>query len=242
MSTRSLARAAAAAALILGAASAAAAPAALTALPTAAATDTAAPAAHPDFSGTWHLDPRSSDDPAKVFGGAEGPGGRDGQRPGGDRRTLPRPSMDPDRTHDQGPGFVGSGRSERGRAEAMAGETSREAAELEIFQAGDEFNLTDGMQVSQMLRIGGEPTELLTPRGSLMASATWEGEILAVTERDPKGEVRRTRQFSLSPDRSVLTVRDIRHRPGKDGDLALTMIYRHEASTAAPGGAGKRHQ
>lgn len=230
MSIRTISRAAVAAVLISCSAAAA----------VAAAQN--APAAHPDFSGTWHLDPRSSDDPAQVFGGAEGAGGREGRRPGGDRRTLPRPSMDPDRTHDQGPGFVGSGRSERGLAKGMAEETTREAGRLEIFQSGDEFNLTDGMQVSRTLRIGGEPAEVLTPRGLMKASATWEGEILAITERDPKGEARRTRQFSLNADRSVLTVRDIRHRPGKDGELALTMIYRHEAPPPASTEAGKRRQ
>lgn len=208
------------------------------ATPTAGAPATAieAPAAVlPDFSGTWYLDRRASDDPERVFGLVDGADGQDirgdsgGGRGAAPRRTLDRPSMDPDRGRETGPGFVGSGRAGRQQAEAMAQEAVRESGSLEIFHSGDEFDLTNGAQVSRMLRIGGEPTEVLTPRGSFRSAAAWDGRILTVTDSDPQGQVRRTRQFSLSVDRSVLTVRDIRHRSGKEGDLIMTMIYRHDA-------------
>lgn len=188
--------------------------------------------AHANFSGTWRMDPKASDDPSKLSPmPGNGPGGGPGRGPGRGNRG---PAVDPNAGKMPGEGFDGSDRPEKERHEAEGRRTGREFGRLEIFHDGDEFDLTDGMQVSRVLKIGGQPTEVFTPRGSMKAAAAWEGEALVVTESNPEGRVMRTRQFMLSADRQVLTVREVRHMPGKDGDLAMTVVYRREQPGARP--------
>ncbi len=192
----------------------------------------AAVRAHANFSGTWRMDPKASDDPSKLNpmpgnGPGGGMGGRGGRGPRG-------PAIDPSSGKMPGEGFDGADRPEKDRAEAAGRQTGREFGRLEIFHDGDEFDLTDGMQISRMLKIGGQPTEVFTPRGSMKAAAAWEGEALVVTERNPEGRVMRTRQFMLSADKQVLTVREVRHMPGKDGDLSMTVVYRREQPGGQP--------
>jgi len=198
----------------------------------------AAPArARPDFSGSWQLDPKASDDPAMIPGGGErGERGQGGPGSGGGRGGSSRrgPTADPNQGKMPGEGFDGSDAPERDRDEAAGRQSAREFGQLEIFHAGDEFDLTDGMQVSRMLTIGGQPTEVFTPRGPAKATAAWDNDALLVTESDPQGQVRRTRQFQLSSDGGTLTVREIRHRPGKEGNHTMTMVYRRRADSGRP--------
>lgn len=228
--------------LLLG--GALAAPAPPTPAPASEAPAGQAPArAHPDFSGSWQLDPKASDDPAGVpdgggrgqggpGGGGRGPGGGGGGRgPGGGGRGS---AVDPNQGTLPGEGFDGSDAPERERAEAEGRQSAREFGQMEIFHAGDEFDLTDGMQISRMLQIGGPPTEVFTPRGAVKATAAWDNDALLVTESDPQGQVRRTRQFHLSAGGGTLTVREIRHRPGKEGSHTMTMVYRRRAGPDQP--------
>lgn len=199
--------------------------------------------ARPDFSGRWQLDPKASDDPASLVdgpgrgpgGGGPGGGGPGGGGPGrghgGGRGGMGGgrgggPAVDPGSGRMPGEGFDGEESAARKQDEAAGRRAAREFGLLEIFHAGDEFNLTDGMQVSRSLRIGGDAVEVLTPRGSVRSSVAWEGATLVMTERDPQGQVRRSRQLILSRDRSTLTVKEIRQLPGQDGTQALTMVYR----------------
>lgn len=186
-----------------------------------------------NFSGTWRIDPKASDDPAKLndMPGGRGPGG--GAM--GGRGGRPRgPAIDPNQGTMPGEGFDGSDRPEKERQEAEGRKAGREFGRLEIFHDGDEFDLTDGMQISRVLKVGGQPTEVFTPRGSMKAAAVWEGEAMVVTERNPDGRVMRTRQFMLSADKQVLTVREVRHMPGKDGDLTMTLVYRRDQPGSHP--------
>jgi hypothetical protein len=202
----------------------------------APAAGVAAPAARlrANFSGAWRMDPRASDDPAKIndMPGGRGPGGGpNGGRGGGRPRG---PALDPNQGTMPGEGFDGSDRPEKERMEAEGRKAGREFGRLEIFHDGDEFDLTDGMQISRVLKVGGQPTEVFTPRGSMKAAAAWEGEAMVVTERNPDGRVMRTRQFMLSADKQVLTVREVRHMPGKDGDLTMTLVYRRDQPGSHP--------
>ncbi len=217
------------------------APAAAPAAPAAGLAPATRPAAgRPDFSGKWRLDPRASDDPAQIGqppsdrGGPGGPGGgRGGGRggPGGGGGH----DIDPNAGRMPGEGFDGSDRKQQEQVDAMGREMQRAYAELEIFHAGEEFDFTDGMQVSRALKIGGEPADVYTPHGVAKAVIAWEGETLVMTERDPRGDVRRTLQFTLSADRRLLTVRDIRRLPGKEGNRALTLVYRPAEPGDGPG-------
>ncbi len=194
---------------------------------------TPAPKLRPNLSGTWRMDPKASDDPSKINerpGGPGGPGGGRGMGGGrggamGGRGGL---SPDPDGGKMPGEGFDGSDKPEKERQAAEGRQAGREFGRLEIFHDGDEFDLTDGMQISRVLKIGGQPTDVFTPRGTMKAAATWEGDALVVNERNPDGRVMRTRQFMLSTDKQVLTVREVRHMPGKDGDATMTLVFRRE--------------
>ena len=199
--------------------------------PAIAAPDTLKPAAparaRPNLSGTWLLDPRASDDPARV----PGAGDEQGNPVGGSRG----PSPDPNQGKVPGEGFDGSEIPANEKAEAAGRQAAREFSELEIFHAGDEFDLTDGMQISRMLRIGGQPTDIFTPHGVMKATAAWEKDTLVVTERDPQGQMRRAHHFLISPGGNTLTVRQIRHQPGKKGpDDAHTLVYRRQEVPAKP--------
>ena len=163
-----------------------------------------------------------------------GPGGGRGGGPGGGRGG-PGHDIDPNAGRMPGEGFDGSDRREQEQSDARGREMARAYAELEIFHAADEFDFTDGMQVSRALKIGGQPSDVYTPHGVARATVAWEGETLVMTERDPRGEVRRTLQFALSPDRRRLTVRDIRQLPGKEGSRALTLVYRPAGPDDGPG-------
>jgi hypothetical protein len=210
--------------------------------PTAAApavATPAAPAARPDFSGLWQLDPKASDDPAALGpgpgrgpGGGPGGPGRGGRGRGGGMGGGP--ASDPGGGRMPGQGFDGEESQANERDEAAGRRSAREFGHLEIFHAADELNLTDGMQISRSLRIGGAPAEVFTPRGTVRAAAVWEGQSLVLTERDAQDQVRRTRQLILSPDRSTLTVKEIRHLPGKDGSQTLTMVYRRQDGAERP--------
>lgn len=208
-------------------------------VPAKATPATAAPtpsAARPDFSGLWQLDPKASDDPAAL---GSGPGRGPGGGPGGGRGRGGGPmgggpSSDPHGGRMPGQGFDGEETGANERDEAAGRRSAREFGHLEIFHADDELNLTDGMQISRSLRIGGAPVEVFTPRGTVRAAAAWDGPSLVLTERDAHDQIRRTRHLILSPDRSTLTVKEIRHLPGRDGNQVLTMVYRRQD------GAGQR--
>lgn len=189
-----------------------------------------AAAARPDFSGRWQLDAKASDDPAARSPAAGR--GRGGGRPGGGPGRGP--AVNPGSGRMPGEGFDGGESAAREIGEAAGRRAAREFGRLEIFHAGDEFDLTDGMQVSRTLRIGSEPVEVFTPRGTVRAAAAWEGASLVLTERDEAGRVRRTRRLLLGPDPNTLTVKEIRHHPGADGDRALTLVYRRQDGAAKP--------
>ncbi|MBK8167341.1 MAG: hypothetical protein IPK64_15470 [bacterium] len=239
MSNRSLSLLALACLSLVGGLPVMAAAAAHTDVAAAATAAAAMPPARADFSGLWQLDPKASDDPATLGPGpGRGPGGGRGGEGGSRGRGRGGmgggPSPDPSGGRTPGEGFDGEETRSNEHDDAASRRSAREFGRMEIFQAGDEFNLTDGMQVSRSLRIGGEPIEVFTPRGTVLAAVAWDGTSLVLTERDPQGQVRRTRQLMLSADRSTLTIKEIRHLPGQDGNQTATMVYRRQEDADRP--------
>jgi hypothetical protein len=233
--------------LLLGSALAASEPGPAPDPPAVATPDTVKPAAPPralpNLSGSWRLDPKASDDPSRVPGGGQGQGQGQGQGkgqgqgqgggPGGGGGRGP--ALDPNQGRVPGEGFDGSEDPANEKAQAAGRQAAREFSELEIFHDGDEFDLTDGMEISRMLRIGGQPTDVFTPHGVVKATAAWENDTLVVTERDAQGQVWRSHHFLISAGGSTLTVRQIRQQPGKKaGADALTLVYRRQEDPAKP--------
>jgi len=102
---------------------------------------------------------------------------------------------------------------------------ARAFGSLEIFQSGAEFDLTDGMDVSRALRIGGEPSDVYTPRGRARATAVWEGPQLVVTETPEDGRGQVVRRLQLIEGTGQLLVSETRTPPGGDKPVTIRLVY-----------------
>jgi hypothetical protein len=209
----------------------------------------AAPVSHPDLSGKWVLDPAASDDLATAIGRDRGspPEGRNPGRRGGMGRggtgagTMGGgwggPSgMDPETGGMAGSAHFGGRGADEDRLEKMDDMRSRmqrEYSELEIFQAGTEFNITDGLGISRVLQTDGRPMSIWTEQGELTATAAWEGQALVVHWKNRRGPGR-TRSFWLSADGSQLTLLEERSFPGQTEPLKVKFVYRRAPNGHQP--------
>lgn len=184
---------------------------------------------HPDLSGDWVLDREASDDPRTVLRpprdsgmGGGGMGGGGTGRGGMGRGGMGRGGM--------GRGGMGGGRPSGEMPTNRGGEDGGPAAglakrigKLTIFHAGDEIDLTDGLEISRLLRTDGKPAKVWTERGQVEATASWQGESLVVNWRG--GGVDRTSRFTLSGDGSRLEVLEEIVRPGGEDKSTLKLVY-----------------
>lgn len=149
----------------------------------------AADEARPDLSGNWVLNAKASDDPAVVLGQAAAAG-------------APRPNSFRDDT-------VDPNRETRAkdREEAVAGQAQRlqqRISRLEVFTGGDEFSVSDGLDIFRLLHTDGRPETVWTDAGETRATAVWRGGALEVHATSGKAE--RLTRLQLSPDGSQLLV------------------------------------
>lgn len=207
--------------------------------------DTAsAPAIVPSLTGSWVLNQEASDDPLAILQAAAGAGG---ERPGGKGgRGAPGGRGGPGGMGG-GPGGMGSSGGGPGRGEspdadggwgrrggmpsagtADAGfglRLKQEVARLEIFQQGAELNITDGLDNSRLIVIGGPEATIWTERGEVKARARWEKGQL-VEEWLPSGPgAGRTRRYALTGDGRRLVVQEQRTMPGQDRALTIELVY-----------------
>lgn len=188
--------------------------------------DTPLPSApRPDLSGVWILDRSASDDPAAAMrprgregaggSGAMAGGGRGGRGGGGGGRGVG--FRDP-----SGEDPSAGARSERPGGLEGPGQAR---ARLTIFHAGEEFNVTDGNDLSTVFRCGAGDATVWTPRGPRVARALWEGEVLRIELR-PGGDDRgaaETVTYALTGERLVV-VRSLTP-PGGDEPVRLRSVY-----------------
>jgi len=181
----------------------------------------------PELSGRWVLDQRASTDledlivHAKASRGAGrngGGGGRGGGRGGGSGtgRGAGR----------SGGGGHGSNDGDRQEAQQKhLRELEQRLAELEIFHAGHELNVTDGMKISRLLYTDGRETTIWTERGPTTAAAVWQGATLVVRWQGEDGGDDRLRKYILDEGGTRLTVREERHLPGQEQAVTLELVY-----------------
>ncbi len=174
---------------------------------------------HPDLSGEWTLNAEASDDPAEVQrrarsgqtggGGMSGGGGGGGGRGGGGGHGGGK--------HGGGsPGREGEGGNPTGRMMARY-------ATLTIFQEGDELDITDGLDISRLLRTDGTPQKVWTERGQVQATAAWRSATLEVVWRGDDWE--RTSRLALSTDGSRLVLVEEIGAPTSERRTTLRLVY-----------------
>ena len=179
----------------------------------------------PTFNGTWIRNADLSDDPAKIMsrrgsqqgcmgGRMKGGGGRGGMgRGGGGGRGGGSRGVDtmPDGISDAPPG--------KKRPDMMRG---RER--LAIFHEGEEFSVTDAMDVMQTVYTDGRRTERWTQLGQMFDTATPTKDGLMVRSEMSDGNSR-SASYTLSDTGNRLTVIHSFKPPKSDKTVHLKMVY-----------------
>ncbi len=168
----------------------------------------AADQAHPDLSGLWILNAKASDDPAAVLGQAA----EAGQPRGGYGRED---TVDPNRESQA-----------KNREEAVADQAQRlrqRFSRLEVFTGGDEFSVSDGLDIFRLLHTDGRSETVWTDAGETQATANWHGTALEVQATGDKAG--RLTRFQLSPDGSQLLVMEQFTPPGSKEPVILRLVY-----------------
>lgn len=168
--------------------------------------------AAPGFNGTWVLNRESSRDLAAMMQPPAERGGGGGMRGGGRGRRGGRDDLP-----------TGGDNSVKRQQNALR--MQKEYSRLEIFHEGQELNLTDGLDISQLHFTDGRETVIWTERGEMTARTTIApGEIRVHTggRRDGPG---RTRTFTLSEDGKQLVLVEERGVPGREAPVRIRMVY-----------------
>jgi len=174
----------------------------------------AEPSPPPDLTGAWVLDKDASDDPTAMMPSRnDGKGGRRGGPP---------------------PGGFGGGRQEGddggGRRGGAMQDPGKARERLTIYLDGDEFNVTDGNDLSTVFAVGGRSSQVWTPRGACSANALWEGTVLRIELSAPEGGRGGAERltYALEDDRLVVT-RTVTP-PGADEAVTLRSVYTRTAA------------
>jgi len=174
-----------------------------------------------DLSGQWVLDQSRSTDltPPTPQGGRRGGGG--GGMGGGGRGGM-------------GGGRPGGGQRPEGNSDRMAEAQKRheemiqKISRLEIFQEGPELNLTDGLDITQLIFTDGRKHSIWTQAGEVQADARWEGPVLVLQLQAPRDKTPQVRRFQLSEDGQELTITETRRFGGQDRETQIRLVYTRE--------------
>ena len=177
----------------------------------------------PDFSGHWRLNASISDDPVRVLGEAMQ---ADGDRLGGGRGMRGSGMRGGGAGDMRGdPGADGTAEDRKRRITRMAENMRKSQAHLEIFHEGDEFNITNGQGLSQVLTIGSTENRIWTARGEMTAVAAYQGASLVISMKPNRKGPGTTRTYLLSEDGERLTVIEERYMPRMDRPVRLKSVY-----------------
>jgi len=189
----------------------------------------AEPSPPPDLTGAWVLDKDASDDPTAMMPSRnDGKGGRRGGPPPGGGRGGPGGGGGTP------PGGFGGGRQEGddggGRRGGAMQDPGKARERLTIYLDGDEFNVTDGNDLSTVFAVGGRSSQVWTPRGACSANALWEGTVLRIELSAPEGGRGGAERltYALEDDRLVVT-RTVTP-PGADEAVTLRSVYTRTAA------------
>ena len=179
------------------------------------------------LTGEWVLDPAASDDVAAILrrsvgtrsgGGARGGGGMRGGGMGGGMRGG-----------GMGGGGMRGGRT-GGDANDPASRQSRRLLEalshLTIYQEGDEFDVTDGAQISRSFRTDGQTRKVWTRQGEVPASAVRTGSAVVVTYGAAGRFARRVRRYEPAPEEDRLLVTEELWLAGREEPIRFRLVYR----------------
>ena len=175
-----------------------------------------------DLSGQWVLDQSRSTDltPPTPEAGRRGGGGRGGMSGGmggGGRGMGGGPSGGRQRPQ---------GNSDRSaEAQKRHEEMIQKISSLEIFQEGPELNLTDGLDITQLIYTDGRKHSIWTQAGEVQADARWEGPVLVLQLQGLRDKTPQVRRFQLSEDGQELTVTETRRFGGQDSETQIRLVY-----------------
>ena len=172
----------------------------------------------PNFTGQWTLNPKLSDDMGKIMKQAmSGPrmqgGSRGGGEMGGGRGGRGGPP----------PGGEGGGPSDRMRKGAQ--EMTKRQSALDIFHAGDELNITDGLEITRLLHTDGRPHPVWTEMGEATAVATWHQDMLEVVWQNQRHPRPRTRRFALIDGGARLQITEAIMLPDQSKPTTINLVY-----------------
>ena len=180
----------------------------------------------PTFNGTRIRNSNLSDDPAQVMTrrndapGGVGGGSRGGMgRSGSGRGGLAGGKGGSSRGVDTMPDGISDAPPGKKRPDMMRG---RER--LEIFHEGEEFSVTDAMDVMQTVYTDGRRTERWTQLGQMFDTATPTENGLMVQSRTPDGKSRSI-TYTLSDTGDRMTVVHSFQPPKSDRVVTLKMVY-----------------
>jgi hypothetical protein len=175
----------------------------------------------PDLSGTWSFNQDKSDDIAAIMRKARGgspPGG--GRHPGGRGGGGRGGGMNPG---NRAP--AGERNPDQEELKQRALQARREYQHFQIFQEGDEFDLTNGLDITQSYFTDGRDIKVWTQQGETLATASWQGPVLMMRWQPSEQAPGRTRRFQLSEDGNTLTVTEERQLPGQDQPVKIRLVY-----------------
>ena len=184
----------------------------------------------PNLTGKWVLNEKMSDDFAAVMkeaksggsempqgggrgGGGKGGGGRGGGMGGGGKG---------------GGGSRGDSEERQAKAQERMDRALKEYSHLEIYHAGIELNVTNGLDISHLLYTDGNEMTIWTQRGEAKATATWREDILVVEWKTRQDTVSRIREYTLGSEGRILTMIESLQLPGQDKSIEMTMVYELE--------------
>lgn len=183
----------------------------------------------PNLTGSWKINEAQSDDPAAAMGPAMGGRQREGGKPGGGGGGGRGGGGG-------GRGGGGGGAGGRGGQQGPGNQNSEDAqkgmeqikrqyASLEIFQEGVELNVTNGLDITQLLYTDGRQMTIWTQHGEADATATWVDRTLEVEWQTRQDGPQRVRRYEISEDGRTLTATEERQLPGQDKVTQLKLVY-----------------
>ncbi len=133
-----------------------------------------------------------------------------------------------------GSGRPGGGQRPQGNSDRVAEALKRheemiqKISRLEIYQEGTELNLTDGLDITQLIFTDGRKHSIWTQAGEVQANAGWEGPVLVLQFQAPRDKAPQFRRFQLSEDGQELTVTETRRFGGQDRETPIRLVYTRE--------------